>query len=816
MPCTRGFLFAALWAVVCGVLLPCSAYIVNYTVDSVATVDGLALHDGHWSKYRSICGSAAATVPYTSLASTVSQFPAITSSSLRAPFYALNATQWYVSGNGFLALTPQGMCSGYCEDNSFDALMGNYGFSANTTEIYGGGGDWPMISLFGTVFYLNNTNGLGSIEVMNAVGDKDASASLAETTHVVVEYCDVPVGTLPSSATLRAQVVVYGNGTIIMRYSSVPLLASGDSTRRSTGLIFTKQFRTIVDTPDHENDIVAYRFNPVVDSCQSGGASKAACLAYNGGDACAWCGSTSECVGESYVESLCPRGQWTTSNTSATTSQTFYDVQLDYSGSIASSLFTSYLDLGERDYVSLYSTTLSFSLFSDAVQSSSIYIQIGSTVSLGYLGSQCNPISNTCPNGNYTLAMLPFQTSLTWLDDSSTLRWANLGYRFAGDTLCSESNGCPQAVVLYFSGISAFTESTARYNFQLYIDTNGVVDMVLVDALAESGGALVTYPPLMVGLSRYTVDDASSAMVPVPLLRNNVHLRFVPSTSCVDCGLHGTCDETTGSCVCDDGFTGSKCNSCVTGRYGADCAGQCATCLNGGSCLSGISGSGTCSCPTPFGGRRCEVRCRDASSVYCSDCSKTGGYCECGTCVCLDGWSGPLCDVPTPDKCRSYSFDGCPVCGQQKGCLYCFDYTCYNPELSGTSSGYTCSYGTPAANTEACHFIDSSSHRLRTDYGVVSLACLIAAVVVFALLLALFTFCICKRRAVTNYAAAIAEGGAPDFRSTRREREVMPVNFARRRFPNMPVIAIPLKQISLRQIVRRRRLEQEEADAAVE
>ncbi|KPA74462.1 hypothetical protein ABB37_09142 [Leptomonas pyrrhocoris] len=794
-------LFCALALCLCGGGAVATT-VIDYTVTAISSADIGRLPPEHWAHYKSICSSTSPTQSWNSISVLSHVFPAISLSKTRTPFYAYDRTPWYVTHAGFLSPTSYGMCDGFCTRDFFATLQGNYGFSDNTSIFYDGGGDWPMISLYSAL--LDNRGDAARPLVVTQEFFERADGRVSRkkherdsgsaSPHTLVEYCDVPLKGSPSSATgLTAQVAVYANGTIVMRYKQLPDPLPDDV--RSTGLIYSKTLRKVVPTPTADNGIVAYRFDPVYDVCD-GATTASACagMRRTAGDAgvdCVWCPSTSACASRAFVSEVCPRGQWAMrADEDGAAAQKFYTVSVDFNGDfdVRPDPMSSTTYLGDYAYFSLlpYVYTILFSRDFDNFSCGPGFFCSG-----GIPGEECNPVGNTCPNGNFTRSILALQSALRWSADAYvTFRY--LGSRRMGSELCRESL-CDVGTLFLLNGSVPISSSTSDsvFTVQLYFDRGGVVDIVIKNTMVEDGAPMLTFPSMFVGLVRYGVDDPASVLVPQGLLRSGVHARFVPLTSCPDCGLHGTCDEDTGKC------------GCMPGYYGASCR-ACPVCEDGSRCDDGVAGSGGCVCVGGACGATYGVRCGEGG---CEGCSALGGRCECGTCVCVDGWTGANCDVAPVDGCRAYSFDGCAVCGSHADCEFCFDSTCFNTSLVGTASGYTCSYSTPAVDARACRTYASVFGALyrvsdSADAVVVVLCMMLAVMIVFA---GVVWACEVRTRRVVDLTTAYAVGGTTVPAAPHREREVIQVSFVRRNIHKKPLTAIPLKQVSLARLFKRRK-----------
>ncbi|KAG5497699.1 hypothetical protein JKF63_03965 [Porcisia hertigi] len=767
--------------------------IVGYQVTTVLQSELSDLPQDHWAQYSSLCGKENIAKKIRFQSSLNRAFETITERKARFPFYAWGSSSWYVSSMGFLSPTPYGMCDGYCPPRFFANISGTYAFSSNSSALFGGGGDWPMIGFYVMPF---QTTGAKTLESFIMALD----SSTGGTAYTTVEYCNASVRDQSglSQAHLTAQVAVHDDGTIIMRYASLPDTAELTKNMPSTGLVYSKTLREVVPTPTAANGIVAYRFDPKFDACAEHD-NDLMCRADVGSD-CVWCSSTSACSVRSFVSEVCPGGQWDPPATSAPTytPQRFYAVQVDYE--------TPFLKLpGDSQPLS----SLDEGNFSFRVEGSVATIPLFRSMSFPRITcipgvscftheykAQCAVFGNMCVNGNYTMSILALESHFFF---SKSASWVTqqLPERLQGESLCDEMNGCRMGVVGQLSG-AAFNNnysSNPLFSVQLYADLSGVIDITIRCEDCAEGDSLLAYPPIRVGLVRYGVDDPSSVMIPQGLLRSGLHVRYVPQSRCVDCGLNGWCSESRGTCQCQPGYYGYSCKACPV-------------CWTGSTCDDGKFGTGMCLCD----GGPCEAACTPSlqwvlPARSCANCNAVGGRCNCGVCECQGGWSGVSCAIAPVDACRAYSFDGCEVCGQHEGCVFCHDSTCFNPALSGTHGGYTCSYSTPAADTEAC--VTYGSRGLiptsRNSADRVALFGLILAVFVSLAVLVLFFFCICRNRRVPNRMAALAVPATAEFRDLHRDRQVVPVAFTRERVRNKEFMGIPLKQVSLLRLFKRRK-----------
>lgn len=122
--------------------------------------------------------------------------------------------------------------------------------------------------------------------------------------------------------------------------------------------------------------------------------------------------------------------------------------------------------------------------------------------------------------------------------------------------------------------------------------------------------------------------------------------------ACPSCHDHGKCDDGfrgTGLCVCDNHFDQRiNCEDCISGYFGEGCAGICpmssgSVCSGHGVCRDGLLGNGSCKCNEGFVGIKCDTlysddRCNPHCVVDRGACDE-----EKAVCVCYDGFTGNDC-----------------------------------------------------------------------------------------------------------------------------------------------------------------------------
>ncbi|XP_034947958.1 teneurin-a isoform X2 [Chelonus insularis] len=122
------------------------------------------------------------------------------------------------------------------------------------------------------------------------------------------------------------------------------------------------------------------------------------------------------------------------------------------------------------------------------------------------------------------------------------------------------------------------------------------------------------------------------------------------SSCSLDCGSHGSCEQ--GVCKCHDGWTGTKCDQ-------KPCDPRCA---EHGQCKNG-----TCVCSQGWNGRHCTLPgCENGCSRHGICALQDGEYrCECST-----GWAGKDCSIELEKECND------DIDNDNDGMVDCFDSEC--------------------------------------------------------------------------------------------------------------------------------------------
>ena len=112
----------------------------------------------------------------------------------------------------------------------------------------------------------------------------------------------------------------------------------------------------------------------------------------------------------------------------------------------------------------------------------------------------------------------------------------------------------------------------------------------------------------------------------------------------IDCGDHGTCNEDTDTCECDDGWTGNLCDQEIDLCADVNC--------ENGTCNPD---TGLCECNEGWMGSLCNMQVDLCADVNCANgtCNPDNGLCDCD-----EGWMGDNCDTEIPpDPIANFQFE---------------------------------------------------------------------------------------------------------------------------------------------------------------
>jgi hypothetical protein len=778
------------------------------TVVNATVLRAAALPRDHWALFDTSYGNKSAI----SADDDPKQFDPL---DFCMPFFQLSSARMYISSNGFLSPVPYAPCTYFCSNTR----AGDYHFSTD-----GDGGDWPMIGLY--VDDLNPPASASDGGVFKRVGYKTVLGS--NISMALVSFVAVPPYTNRAARPMTAQVELWANGTIVMRYQQLGSTGSG---LVSIGLIWTKLQRT---TPTLWNEAmpVAVRYDPKPSPC----ALLTSCTACARSSACSWC--PGQCVPARSATDFCPRTDLNLCNSTRRSSQTFYNTSswlqtpaTPSLGGVWTSVTTAPGVRANLTFPLTAALNFSFPVFynppvwvqNNVSFTSSVFVD--ERQYLGLLRDQ--PLCGLCPSAECwricAKAVLPFVSRNEYDNATTTTLVATFPPRGPSPWFCTEPS-CPATLVVETTGLQNYVKTGGFYSFQTILFANGSVqlryntsfDRRLFPALANmtaqcsSESVYVQYPAPTIGIVHASPQDATSPLFSWAALRDGTVLAFDPVRGCVDCNGRGRCNLTTRQCDCDAAFTGENCTACRAGYYGSDCT-PCPTCFNGATCDDGSSGSGICICKPnlPFSGEFCNVTCPGPAPSSCTPaCNRFGGFCVCGVCTChaTMGYYGPRC-ANWSDPCAPFSLDQCPVCtASNPQCRYCgATYQCVtNPALvivadNLNRSNASCTPGFLYTKSQgACV---TYAQPPNPDQGVaVVIVIIIFGGIAFLSCFVIVVVCVC-RKPIVNSLTTGAVMGTPDFQFPRREREV--VQMVLMKPPGKdgpPVQGIPLKQMPLKEL----------------
>jgi len=742
------------------------------------------------------------------------------------PYFQLENARMYINSNGFLSPAPYVLCGYFCS-----TAAGTYLFDANSTS------SWPEIGLFVTDLYPKGQGTISKNSFSKIIGGTNVSVALVSYANVVL-YGE----RLPTNNVLTAQVELWANGTIVMRYAQVPDFSGSAAPLPSMGLQWSSSQFAVLSTATANGLLLtrapfSVRYEPTRSPCLA----LPNCSACINAPSCSWC--PGRCVKRSLVADYCPSLDADLCNV------TLQDIspQQFYTTSQWLEPFVDLSDYSTNNFmvpISSSSVALNlpfqFPLFYNPsawnTSSSSIFRRIFVSdppivsfsapaqcftglcfYSRAIVGLLSTALATTNGFGitQFRYITLPNRTGSSLAGLNST--WVNTS--FAG-ILCNQTF-CPDTAIVDVRNLQpAPPDRVANqvFSMQIVLFANGSIQLRYNLAFSRTGRLNITqmcqteavFPPtptVTAGAVNRNSTDPANELVPWTMLREQQVVHLVPVPGCADCRGRGRCNATTRECMCDLPFHGPTCGECAPGYFGPLCA-ACAPCHNGGTCDDGTRGSGVCFCQAPYSGRNCNVTCPANSPTQCSSCNYFGGYCQCGTCICsaAQGYSGANCSA-WQDPCIQYSLDGCPVCvARNPQCRFCFGMalcvTDFNMLITspGAVNRTVCPANQVGRGSLQCQ---PSNVPVRLDQGIAIIIVIIifGGLGIFACLVVLL-ICVC-RRPYGDPILTHAVIGTPDFQFPRREREIIHMVMLPPQRKGKPVQGIPLKQIALKDLQER-------------
>ncbi|GAA6060126.1 hypothetical protein JCM10212_001423 [Sporobolomyces blumeae] len=284
--------------------------------------------------------------------------------------------------------------------------------------------------------------------------------------------------------------------------------------------------------------------------------------------------------------------------------------------------------------------------------------------------------------GTYTPSTFasPSNSTLTPFSNRSTAR-ASRGFNSTGQLTSGSSS--PSFEVELLPGLTAYSaplyEGTATYVPLPNSTSNSTLASTVATTTSSISSLLLTSPYYAIlstaSTPRLVVWDSVPDVGALGTSSSSNHdwqfVRLESSSCATPCSTGGHCSQ-NGTCVCEEGWTGSSCASCAPGRFGRDCQPCPVGCTE---CDDGVSGSGLC---------------LDAVRLYNvtvpSDCNCINGICSSNsttaTCACNAGWTkasnGTQCAACAEGYYLSSGGDclacdaSCATCSSPSGtCLTC-------------------------------------------------------------------------------------------------------------------------------------------------
>uniref|UniRef100_A0A673BC57 Stabilin 2 n=1 Tax=Sphaeramia orbicularis TaxID=375764 RepID=A0A673BC57_9TELE len=155
-----------------------------------------------------------------------------------------------------------------------------------------------------------------------------------------------------------------------------------------------------------------------------------------------------------------------------------------------------------------------------------------------------------------------------------------------------------------------------------------------------------------------------------------------PEEASRPCSHNGVCSDGVGgngTCSCKEGFAGTACEICASGRYGPKCSSVC-TCVHG-LCNAGLNGDGTCMCFSGYKGPNCNQEVPECAALSCPSNSRCIEEAATGqlACQCMPGYRKDSPNAQSINPCLQR------ICHAQATCIH----TGPNQHMCACNEGYS-------------------------------------------------------------------------------------------------------------------------------
>jgi hypothetical protein len=566
-----------------------------------------------------------------------------------------------VTPNGLVAFTKTLPCVYFC--NEFN---NNFGIS------------WPVVAVYATDLdaspsVLANSSEWNGIFAAVRTDPRDVK----QLGDVTIQYDNVPLwgaSNVAGLANLTAQMVLCSNGTVILRYKTVPQYPNGAGTP-GVGLFLSPKISATIDPPQWTsasgsttsgNDVLTYsalRFERSTDVCSR----LFTCQACSSNSLCVWCSdlpldlnTSAGCLRHIYADAFClKQNQYEAQCSIPKQATDFYSIQLVETSNLTGSGYLPDLSALQPVSPQPFQTRSGMQRIALPFPFPMYYSPASGAFDVTHPRMYSTLMLNTSGfilTSDLTVGFSCLGYSALW----SSLLWKvqSLETRLIDEPFCDKvtSQGAPYCPPAFLIAVYNLLTASPSLQCTILLEESG---RMIFSFQTETNIQRSVSPVSPIGvIPQSQLNTLGGALlVPWPMLDGDSRLLWTQLPSCPRCQNRGVCDNLTRVCNCVNGFVGESCEACPPGYYvRADiyppytvrCV-SCPGCFNGGNCsaLTGI-----CTCPPNFDGPRCEVQCSGSFDPWAcrpGTCNLTYGSCVCGQCVCSGGASGPRCQYAPAD-----------------------------------------------------------------------------------------------------------------------------------------------------------------------